>query len=166
MDRSLLLSGSLALLACSPVHASPMQAEALETVAEAISCVALVFTPLAAIYLFWMVHILPEKIAERRQHPQAPAIKALCLLSLVFGGLLWPLAWLWAYTKPTLFRLAYGRDRLAQHEHELPPHLWSAPEGTAPGTDWVDALDTKALRLLHAQVEQRLAARAQQREQP
>jgi hypothetical protein len=31
-------------------------------------------------------------------------------LSLFFGGLLWPLAWLWAYTKPVLHKMAYGTD--------------------------------------------------------
>jgi len=35
----------------------------------------------------------------------------LCLLSLVFGGMLWPLAWLWAYTKPVIHKLAYGTDK-------------------------------------------------------
>src|SRR5262249_46364013 len=42
---------------------------------------------------------------------QAAAIQALCLLSLVFGGLLWPLAWLWAFTKPVAYRVAYGTDK-------------------------------------------------------
>ena len=36
--------------------------------------------------------------------------KCLCLLSLCFGGLLWPIAWLWAYTKPVLHKMAYGTD--------------------------------------------------------
>jgi hypothetical protein len=35
----------------------------------------------------------------------------LCLLSLVFGGLLWPIAWLWAYTKPVAYKAAYGTDK-------------------------------------------------------
>jgi hypothetical protein len=60
--------------------------------------------------LFWFVHILPEKIARKRQHPQEKAIQCLCLLSLVFGGLLWPIALLWAFTKPVLHKLAYGTD--------------------------------------------------------
>jgi hypothetical protein len=64
-----------------------------------------------AIAVFWIVHILPEKIAEKRKHPQAKAIQTLCLLSLVFGGLLWPIAWLWAYSKPVLYKLA-GTDRV------------------------------------------------------
>jgi Protein of unknown function (DUF3302) len=72
----------------------------------------LIFVPALLIYLFWMVHILPEKIAEKRGHPQADAIKTLCLLSLAFGGMLWPLAWLWAYSKPVLYKMAYGTDRV------------------------------------------------------
>jgi hypothetical protein len=69
------------------------------------------------IAVFLMVHILPEKIAEKKQHPQAKAIQCLCLLSLAFGGLLWPLAWLWAYSKPVLYKMAYGTDKVA-HGHE------------------------------------------------
>ena len=75
------------------------------------SWVVLVVAPIAAIIVFWLVHILPEKIAEKRQHPQAKAIQVLCILSLFFGGLLWPLAWLLAYTKPVLHKLAYGTDK-------------------------------------------------------
>ena len=71
----------------------------------------LAVVPLLVIALFWIVHVMPEKIAYKRHHPQAQAIHTLCLLSLVFGGLLWPLAWLWAYTKPTAYRLAYGTDK-------------------------------------------------------
>ena len=55
--------------------------------------------------------MLPEKIAEKRHHPQKDAIHTLCLLSLVFGGLLWPIAWLWAYTKPVGYRMAYGTEK-------------------------------------------------------
>ena len=90
----------------------------LDTVAEVISWVVLVVAPVAAIVIFWLVHILPEKIAEKRKHPQAKAIQTLCLLSLAFGGLLWPLAWLWAYTKPVLHKLAYGTDVGEEHGHE------------------------------------------------
>jgi hypothetical protein len=67
--------------------------------------------PVAGIYLFWKLHILPEKVAEKRHHPQKDAIQVLCLLSLVFGGLLWPIAWLWAYSKPVMHKLAYGTDK-------------------------------------------------------
>jgi hypothetical protein len=79
----------------------------------------LLVVPIGAIVLFWLVHILPEKIAEQRHHPQKDSIKTLCLLSLVFGGMLWPLAWLWAYTKPVGYRLAYGTDKHDDYFHEM-----------------------------------------------
>jgi CBS domain containing-hemolysin-like protein len=91
--------------------ASIFKGETLDAVAEGLCWVVLVIVPIVVIALFWLVHILPEKIAERRNHPQAKAIQCLCLLSLAFGGLLWPLAWLWAYTKPVLHKLAYGTDQ-------------------------------------------------------
>jgi CBS domain containing-hemolysin-like protein len=84
--------------------------EFVDTMADYLAIFVLFFVPALLIYLFWMVHILPEKIAERRGHPQADAIKTLCLLSLVFGGLLWPIAWLWAFSKPVLYKMAYGTD--------------------------------------------------------
>jgi hypothetical protein len=73
----------------------------------------LIVAPVVGITVFLLVHILPEKIAEKKQHPQAKAIQCLCLLSLAFGGMLWPIAWLWAYTKPVLHKMAYGTDRVA-----------------------------------------------------
>ncbi len=91
-------------------HASFLHGEALDTAADVMSWVVLIVVPIVVIVLFWLIHILPEKIAERKKHPQAKAIQVLCILSLFFGGLLWPLAWLWAYTKPVLHKLAYGTD--------------------------------------------------------
>jgi hypothetical protein len=88
--------------------------EFVDTLADYMAIFVLVFVPALLIYLFWMVHILPEKIAEKRHHPQADAIKTLCLLSLAFGGLLWPVAWLWAYSKPVFYKMAYGTDRGSQ----------------------------------------------------
>jgi hypothetical protein len=88
--------------------------------------VVIVIVPVIGITLFWLVHILPEKIAEKRHHPQSDAIQVLCLLSLVFGGMLWPLAWLWAYSKPVLHQLAYGRDK---HDHFYDKHEATAAQG-------------------------------------
>jgi hypothetical protein len=107
----------------SHAHASMFQGEALDTVADVMSWVVLVVAPLICITVFWLVHILPEKIAIQKQHPQAKAIQVLCLLSLFFGGLLWPLAWLWAYSKPVLHKLAYGTDKVPHgpdHSQALP----------------------------------------------
>jgi Protein of unknown function (DUF3302) len=109
---------ALAFLALpSSAHASLFQGETLDAIANGISWVVLVIGPIIGIAAFWMVHILPEKIAEKKRHPQAKAIQCVCLLSLCFGGLLWPFAWLWAYTKPVLHKMAYGTDVGESHGH-------------------------------------------------
>ena len=96
-------------------QASHFHGEQLDKIADVLTWIVLIIAPAAAITAFLLVHILPEKIAEKRGHPQAKAIQCLCLLSLVFGGLLWPLAWLWAYSKPVLYKMAYGADTVDHH---------------------------------------------------
>ncbi|HSC81038.1 MAG TPA: DUF3302 domain-containing protein [Chitinolyticbacter sp.] len=98
-------------------QASLFQGEALDTAANVLSWIVLIALPIAGIAIFWMLHIMPEKIAHKRHHPQKDAIQTLCMLSLFFGGLLWPLAWLWAYTKPVLYKMAYGIDKVIE-EHD------------------------------------------------
>ena len=88
-----------------------MSGEALDTAADWLAIIVLCVVPIGGIVLFWLVHVLPEKIAEKRHHPQKEAITTLCLLSLVFGGMLWPVAWLWAYTRPVGYKAAYGTDK-------------------------------------------------------
>jgi hypothetical protein len=105
-----LLTTVLAMLS-PPASASFLAGEALDTAADVLAIIVMIIVPIGAIYLFWMVHILPEKIAEKNHHPQKAAIKTLCLLSLVFGGMLWPIAWLWAYAKPVTYKLAYGTEK-------------------------------------------------------
>ncbi len=83
----------------------------------------LLFVPIIVIVIFWLVHVLPEKIAHKNHHPQFQAIKTLCLLSLAFGGLLWPLAWLWAYTKPVGYKVAYGTDKSEDYFREQEARL-------------------------------------------
>jgi CBS domain containing-hemolysin-like protein len=98
------------LSSSSNAPVSIFSGDTLDMVANAIAWGVLVIVPAVAIIVFWLVHILPEKIAHKRKHPQTKAIQTLCLLSLFFGGLLWPLAWLWAYSKPVLYKMAYGTD--------------------------------------------------------
>jgi hypothetical protein len=107
------LSWVFALFLALPpdAHASLMSPELEDKVATFIALFVLFVVPVVLIVLFWMVHILPEKIAHNRHHPQFEAIRTLCLLSLVFGGLLWPIAWIWAYSKPVLYKMAYGTDK-------------------------------------------------------
>ena len=55
----------------------------------------------------------------------------------MFGGLLWPIAWLWAYTKPVGYRMAYGTDK---HE-DFFVHMADRAEAGE-----LDALELKHLR--------------------
>ena len=100
------------------IVASFLSPELEDKLATIIALVVIFLVPVVLIVLFWMVHILPEKIAHKRNHPQFEAIRTLCLLSLVFGGLLWPIAWLWAYSKPVLHKMAYGTDKGEEHGDE------------------------------------------------
>lgn len=89
-----------------------------DSIADVVAVMVLILVPVLAIALIWMVHVLPETIAEKNQHPQKEAIKTLCLLSLVFGGLLWPLAWLWTFSKPVAYKMAYGTDKHMDYYRE------------------------------------------------
>lgn len=129
----------LLLVPCH-AHASLFQGETLDAVANGLSWIILFVVPLVGIAVFWLVHILPEKIAERKNHPQAKAIHCLCLLSLFFGGMLWPLAWLWAYSKPVFHKMAYGID---------------VGEGHGNGAEPLD--EAGQLRLRVAELESQLA---------
>src|SRR6186713_1640389 len=107
-----------AAFAPAEARASMFHGETLDAIANGIAWIVLIIAPIIGIVVFWLVHILPEKIAHERKHPQTRLIQCLCLMSLVFGGILWPLAWVLAYSKPVLHKLAYGTDvdeSLAHH---------------------------------------------------
>ena len=87
-----------ALLESAPAMAAHGSPETVDKIADVLTWVVIVIVPIVGITVFWLVHVLPEKIAHKRHHPQTEAIQVLCLLSLVFGGMLWPLAWLWAFS--------------------------------------------------------------------
>jgi hypothetical protein len=115
----LVLAMVFALSTPRNAYASFLSEEAEDTLATFIALFVLFVVPVVLIVLFWMVHVLPERIAHKRHHPQFEAIRTLCLLSLVFGGLLWPIAWIWAYSKPVVYKMAYGTDKL-RHEADEP----------------------------------------------
>jgi len=111
------------------VIASFLSPELEDSVATWIALFVIFIVPAVLIALFWMVHILPEKIAHNRHHPQFEAIRTLCLLSLVFGGLLWPFAWLWAYTRPSIVAMTTGTEK---HEDYFVEHADQAEAGELP----------------------------------
>jgi len=119
MKKTTLITVLLAiLLAPSLANCLFLPPDLIDGFANIISWVVLIVLPVAFIAGFWYVHILPDTIAKRREHPQRDAIHALCLLSLFVGGLLWPFAYLWAYTRPTMYKLAYGTDKYTPLDKE------------------------------------------------
>ena len=119
------------LMLSSAAQASLLSPELEDKMANFLAWFVLIVMPPAGIALFWLVHILPEKVAHKKHHPQTEAITTLCLLSLFFGGLLWPLAWLWAYTKPVAYRAAYGSDKHDDYFVEHGKKLSEAPTDEA-----------------------------------
>ena len=43
---------------------------------------------------------LPGQLAHKWGHPQAAAINAMSWIGIATGGLLWPVAFIWAFTTP------------------------------------------------------------------
>jgi CBS domain containing-hemolysin-like protein len=145
----------IALSVPQDAHASLLSEEAEDALATFLAIFVLFLVPVVLIVLFWMVHVLPEKIAHKRHHPQFEAIRTLCLLSLVFGGLLWPLAWIWAYTKPVMYKMAYGTDK---HPDAHSEEGHEPDEGTADLRERLARLDKRGipaseLRTLRADLE-------------
>lgn len=138
------------LAAPADARASLLSPELEDKLATFLALFVLFIVPVVLIVLFWMVHVLPEKIAHKRHHPQFEAIRTLCLLSLVFGGLLWPLAWLWAYSKPVMYRMAYGTDKHPDALKEEAAHGAVAPaslrDRVAQLEDRLPASELAALR--------------------
>lgn len=153
-QRVLAISILLAIGRPASAHASIFEGETLDKVAEILAWIVLVIAPVVGIVVFWLVHIMPEKIAEKKHHPQAKAIQVLCLLSLAFGGLLWPLAWLWAYSKPVLYKMAYGTDVDVHKEPDSTEGAGHAGPAPGPGPS-----ELERLRARVAELEAKLAPR-------
>lgn len=61
---------------------------------------------------------LPGKIAAGRNHPQAEAVKMCGWIGILTMGILWPVAFIWAYTKP--MRVAVGAAESEHSDHAIP----------------------------------------------
>lgn len=73
---------------------------------------------------------LPGQLAHKWNHPQAGAINAMSWIGIATGGLLWPVAFIWAFTTP------YGSKSPVENE--------SQPSGAAKSD--VAATSLAALR--------------------
>jgi CBS domain containing-hemolysin-like protein len=164
-SRKRWLLSLLTLAWIAPAHASLLEGDALDTLANIIAWIAILIVPVVVVGVFWWLHIMPEKIAEKRKHPQLQAIKIICLLSLVFGGMLWPIAWIWAYTKPVLHKMAYGTDVEDAHGHggdAISLHPEPIEEAAAPAPAAAPSEDVAAMRRQIASLEMQLAAASAQ----
>ena len=71
---------------------------------------------------------MPGQIARARNHPQAEAISVCGWWGVITLGLLLPLAFIWAYTKPVMRPI--GVD-VAEEPHPAPPKGAEAEEATS-----------------------------------
>jgi len=56
---------------------------------------------IAVVIAAWiMLAMMPGQIARKRGHPQADAINVMGWWGAITMGILAPIAWVWAYTKP------------------------------------------------------------------
>src|SRR5271167_4386601 len=59
---------------------------------------------------------LPGQLAHKWEHPQAAAINAMSWVGIATGGLLWPVAFIWAFTTPFSAKSAKDDRQLAGAE--------------------------------------------------
>jgi hypothetical protein len=77
----------------------------------------LVFAILIAVAVIVIVKLgqLPGQLARKWGHPQASAINAAGWIGIATGGLIWPLAFIWAFMTPT------ARPALGPTDKRQPP---------------------------------------------
>lgn len=66
------------------------------------SFVILIVLAMLGLWIFVTLGSLPGKKAAERNHPQTEAINVLGWLGLLFGGVGWMVAMVWAHMKPVL----------------------------------------------------------------
>jgi Protein of unknown function (DUF3302) len=83
----------------------------------------LVFAILIAVAVIVIVKLgqLPGQLARKWGHPQTAAINATSWIGIATGGLLWPLAFIWAFTTPTARPASEPRDEQKSPAHAGAP---------------------------------------------
>ena len=95
--------------------------------------VVLVVIIASVVVVFVVLGMLPGKIAQERQHPQAQAIQVASWLALIFGFAAWPFVLVWANLRPVARPLDQPEDeavrqRIADLEARI-AELESAEKG-------------------------------------
>jgi Protein of unknown function (DUF3302) len=100
-----------------------------------------VFAVLIAVAVVVIVNLgrLPGRLAYRWGHPQASAINVASWIGMATGGVLWPLALIWAFITPSASRASrlesdqHGQGELDAATRAQPPaRRLSAHEETRP----------------------------------
>jgi hypothetical protein len=71
----------------------------------------------AAVIIVVSLGSLPGQIAYQRGHPQAAAVTAAGWMGVATGGLLWPIALIWAFLKPTSAAPSVSAPQSGPGEH-------------------------------------------------
>jgi hypothetical protein len=69
-------------------------------VLDAFAFVVFAVLILVAVVIVIMLGQLPGKLARKWGHPQAAAINAASWIGIATGGLVWPVAFIWAFINP------------------------------------------------------------------
>jgi hypothetical protein len=87
-----------------------------------------VFAVLIAVGMIAIVSLgpLPGRLARKWGHPQASAVNVAGWIGIATGGLLWPLALIWAFITPS-GSSSSGNDRLGRDETEAGTTKQQAP---------------------------------------
>ena len=87
--------------------------------------IVLIILLASAIGVFCIAGWLPGHIAKSRNHPYAQAVTVAGWITLLFGLALWPLAFIWAFLKPSSAGPLLSEPRSAPHERPAGKELAS-----------------------------------------
>ena len=73
----------------------------------------------AAVGIWVLLGMMPGRIARQRNHPQADAIGICGWWGVITMGLLLPVAWIWAYTNPSVTLKGNSKSSPSEKGDEL-----------------------------------------------
>jgi Protein of unknown function (DUF3302) len=84
-----------------------------------------VFAVIAVVIVVIIVSLgrLPGQLARKWGHPNAAAVNVAGWVGMATGGLLWPLAFIWAFTAPSGFTAPKIKDDQKRHDAVGPDSL-------------------------------------------
>lgn len=89
------------------------------TILDIFALIVLTILLLTIVGVIVFLAILPGKVAARRDHPQTDAVRMAGWIGILAGGILWPLAFVWAFYKPPANDAGELRNRVMELEGEL-----------------------------------------------